>query len=591
MFGINNCSPLLVGLLRKPLEKYGEATILRLGSLFFVGGGVMAMASGLLGHLGTGQMSALQLVGFLGSTLAIAAGTSIIRFAQNLAITANVGVLEEDIAEEEGKKLAQEDYTWKYLGERVKEVLTKKPESAAGAVHYYQVAQMFKNIGTFAFLGLPWAINALAGLAGYHPNLDFSISYVPYTILALLTTLRLRASAIKDSIPTRITSLENQHIETVTRATDKLSKLPLEKLKYDSKHVTKRVEKMCESANQLLKGYDRQKQAQIEEAKKKAKKAGKPYQEPVDPNAPKLSKKEAKAAAKAAKKKKAHEFIDNLAKESTESVFNALLKRGIPEEQALEASNEVKKAFDELNTYRETSIAETLRLPGIKAGALAITLATIHELSISNGFSFALRHLIPAGEAANAATALTLYGSLTVGRLLGNWLHRRVSDASMYAISSAASVAGTVGMIAAGSNVWALVAGAVVASFGVGNFFSQMYHYFTKLHGRQYERTISLIINYTMPAAAVLSSPMRAIVNWTGIPSIDLTISAVALGASLVLSSKMFAKSSLVRVLQNNVTSAKKGISSFGEKIKKFFSRGKKGPLPPADLDSATPAQ
>ena len=175
----------------------------------------------------------------------------------------------------------------------------------------------------------------------------------------------------------------------------------------------------------------------------------------------------------------------------------------------------------------------------------------MHELSVSNGFSFAMHGLLGNGAQANAYTALALYGSMSAGRILGNIISRRISGGSMYALSSAFSLAGTALMAAtAGHSAPALITGAIIASFGVGNFFSQMYEYMVGLSPK-HRREIALLINYTMPVAAVMSFPMRWLVGATGFSGMDLVVAEAAVLGSILLTPGMLANSSLIKVAKH----------------------------------------
>ena len=543
MFTINNITPVLIGLLRPMVDKYGEAAVLRLGSGFFLLGGASALATGLYGHLGTGMMTPLQLAGFLFSTASIAIGTNIVRFAQNLSIGANVGVVSDRKKQAaSGPELPQEAYTWKHLAQRFKEVFTTRQTQPGGAIVWYQAAQMFKNLGTLAFLGLPWLVNTVARKAfGAELGLDFSMSYIPYTALAAWTAWKLSTTALKDTIPTQPAALERQFDETIARATEKLAQKWMEGVAPAEKDITGAVEDINTSLDLLVKAKQRQK-IKFDEK----------------------------------------EFVQEMKQKSVSALFDRLIQEGVAENQAIRAKATLQEAFASMDPHAVT-LKETFAQGGMVAGAIAATLATVHELSVSNGFAFALRNLIPSGDAANALTALALYGSMSLGRLGGNWLSRRMSGSSLYTLASACSAIGTGMMIGAGENVPLLISGAVLASFGVGNFFSQMYDFMTKSADKKYRRVISLILNYTMPAAAILSIPMRKLVEVTGIPALDLSISGVALLASFAFSYRMFAKSSLVRTIQNESSRAAK-------KIKNLFHRNRT-PKTPTDLNNAAPAQ
>ena len=543
MFSINNFTPALIGFLRPVVDKYGESTVLRIGSLFFLFGGVSALATGLYGHLGSGVMTPLQLAGFLTSTASIAIGTNIVRFAQNLAIGANVGVVSDRKKQaEEGPELSQGAYTWKHLAERFKEVFATRQTQPGGAVVWYQVAQMFKNLGTLAFLGLPWVVNTVAQKAfGVELGLDFSMSYVPYTALAAWTAWRLSTTAIKDTIPTQLGALERQFNDTMARATGPLVHKWAAGIIPEEKDIAKAVDDINTSLDLLLKAKQRQK-IKFDEK----------------------------------------EFVRDMKQKSADHLFEQLVQKGVSQEQAAHAQKVLQKTFAAMDPHAVT-MGTVWKMEGIAAGAIAATLATMHELSVSNGFAFALRNLMPSGDAANALTAFALYGSMSLGRLVGNWLSKRMSGSSLYTFASTCSAVGTGVMIGAGESVPMLIAGAVVASFGVGNFFTQMYDFMTKSAQKKYRRAISLILNYTMPAAAVLSMPMRKLVEVTGIPALDLSISGVALLASFAFSYRMFAKSSLIRTLQNEGGKAV-------NKIKNLFRRNQP-PHTPTNLDNAAPAQ
>ena len=125
-----------------------------------------------------------------------------------------------------------------------------------------------------------------------------------------------------------------------------------------------------------------------------------------------------------------------------------------------------------------------------------------------------------------------------------------------------------------------MVAGAITACFGISNFFSQMYEYMIGLYPK-YKREIALLINYTMPAAALPVGAMKS--QWfegLGIPGLDMALCGIALASSVALTPGMLANSSIVRVLGN-----------WWKNFKQFF---KKGPtdgaasLPTAD---PTPAR
>ena len=588
MMGINNVLPALAGLVHPMLKRYGEAAVARFGAWMFAAAGATALAGGLYGALGDGKMTSWQLAAFITSSVFISLGTNITRYVQNILIKANRGeIVPQDAFKKKGKagKSAvtnpEKVYTPSYLANRVKEVFTVKPSSTKRDGVLFQTATMFKNLGTMIFLGLPWLLNIVSEKAfGYNLGLDFSASYVPYSLFAMWTAFRLQKVAYKNAFPMDMTSVSNNFKETLARVNENITSLPAEALLAKEGEIS--VD-LLNAAKQLKGSID----ALV----------------PVEVRAMKTS-----ADGRVA----LHE------QEAVASLKDALAQSGkLTPEQVETVGNTLQQAFDKLG-HRDVKLMDVLRTPKLKTALAAMMMATVHELSISNGFSFAVREALAPGNAqavadavaqaaadpaaqaaleaaaraaesteANALVAFTLYGSMFAGRVLGNVINRRISGGSMYALSSLASLAGTGMMVAANAqNIPLLLAGAVVASFGVGNFFSQMYEYMVGLN-EKYCREIALLITYTMPAAAVLSSPMRSLVNYTGWQSADLFLAGLFAAGSLVFTRSMFANSSVVQV-------GKYQGKKLWRNVKKIFGFGKQNPNnqpPAAGLDDAAPAQ
>ncbi len=540
MLGINNVLPVMMGFVHPLLKRYGEAVVARWGMGFFVAGGLSALLSGLYGGLGDGAMTSLQTAGFILSSVLIATGTNITRFVQNILISANRGkIVPTDSFKKKAVKpgMTTEVPNMAYLVKRAKEV-AKFQKGAVRDGALFQTASMFKNVGTMLFLMYPWLVNKTSELLfGVNPGLDFSASYVPYTLWAGLSAWKLSKTAYKDAFPMNMSAVENQFKETLAQAFDGMSVLPAEQLAAESKEMTALAKKLNEKIDSLT---------AVEVRNKKG-------------DGKKLTRE--------------HEA------EAVQALQKSLLAQGMPAVRAEEVSGELQKAFDALG-HRNVNLLDVLKLKHLTPGIIGMALATMHELSVSNGFAFAMHEVVGEGTFANALTALTLYGSMSGGRILGNLISRYLSGGSMYALSSAFSVGGTAMMATAGDSISQLMTGAVIASFGVGNFFSQMYEYMTGLYPK-YKREISLLINYTMPAAAVMSFPMRWLVNATGVPGLDLAIAGAAVAASVALTPGMLANSTVVQV-------AKYEGSRLWKKVKNLFSRG--GNNTPGNLDNAAPA-
>ncbi|MGN0025047.1 MAG: hypothetical protein ACI351_06400 [Candidatus Avelusimicrobium sp.] len=543
MLGINNVLPILMGFVHPLLKRYGEAAVARWGMGFFLAGGLTALGSGLYGALGDGSMTSLQTVGFITSSILIAMGTNITRFVQNILISANRGVptLGDSFKKKPVVKgAATEVPDFAHFTKRIKEVARfKKGVVRDGAL--FQTASMFKNIGTMAFLAFPWLANRVSELAfGVNLGLDFSASYVPYTLWAGWTAWKLSRTAYKDAFPMNLNVVENRFRELLASSFNGMEKLSAEALMAESGEMTALAKKLSGMIDSLT------------------------------------------AVEVRHKKGDGKKLIQQHEAEAVQAFQEDLISKGVPAAQAEQAGLELQKAFDTLG-HRNVRLWDVFRLKALSPSLLAMTLATVHELSVSNGFAFAMHDVLGDGTYANALTALTLYGSMSVGRILGNLISRYLSGGSMYALSSLFSIGGTALMAFAGDSISQLMTGAVIASFGVGNFFSQMYEYMTGLYPK-YKREISLLINYTMPLAAVMSFPMRWLVNYTGVSGLDLMLSGAAVTGSVMLTPGMLANSTVVQV-------AKYEGGRMWTKMKNLFKGGGKHNTPSDNLDDAVAAQ
>jgi hypothetical protein len=262
-----------------------------------------------------------------------------------------------------------------------------------------------------------------------------------------------------------------------------------------------------------------------------------------------------------------------LEQETIDRLSAALRTKGLSEEQIQQSMQGLQGAFETAGR-RNIKLWNVAKMTLMPASLLAMTLLTVHELGTSSAFSYALADALKVwlGDekevlaTSQFLTALSLYGSAFASRLLGNVISRRIREGSMYFISSMASAIGTGLMIAAnGTNVPLLLAGAVFASFGMGNFFAQLFEYITNLHPK-YRPEVATLITYTMPLSSLLVTPFEWLKEISGMP-LDLILSEAALIASFFVLPGMFADSSLV-------DSAK----YYGKKIADAFrSKGKSG--------------
>ncbi len=179
----------------------------------------------------------------------------------------------------------------------------------------------------------------------------------------------------------------------------------------------------------------------------------------------------------------------------------------------------------------------------------AMTFATVHEFVMSSTFASQLNASFEDGAAANFFVALCLYIPLVFGRILGNTVGKKISPASLYLICSALSAIGTSIMMGGAVAPAVTMAGAALASLGVGNFFTQMYDYITSMH-REHNREISVILALTMTVAAIMSLPVRYIAEDSDVANIDLMIAMGALVFSLALTVPMMRGSTIYKYIQ-----------------------------------------
>lgn len=219
-----------------------------------------------------------------------------------------------------------------------------------------------------------------------------------------------------------------------------------------------------------------------------------------------------------------------------------------------------------------------LHKPGVWAISTAMVLATVHEFVLSSSFASILNASFDGSSAANFWVALCLYVPLVLGRLLGNVAGQRMSGSSLYVICSMLSAVGTA-MVAGGiSNPALVMAGASIASLGVGNFFTQMYNYLAEKH-KDYNREISIILALTMSVAAIVALPSKYMVDYFGIANLGLMYALGCLIGSLLLTSQMMAGSTLYKYFKQGFKSTKgNGSDSGGNNSSEPGKTEKRGP-------------
>ena len=188
--------------------------------------------------------------------------------------------------------------------------------------------------------------------------------------------------------------------------------------------------------------------------------------------------------------------------------------------------------------------------PAVAAITFGMTLASVHEFTISSAFAMNLNQLIASGATANLLVAIALYIPLIAGRLGGNVLATRISSGTMYLFCNALSGLGTLIMLGSAGNVGMSVLGAAITSLGVGNYFSQMYDYVTKKNP-QFQREISVILAITMALAGGLTVPASHLNAWFGGTNLDIWYALAALAASWLLTLGMMDNSTIVKFMKS----------------------------------------
>lgn len=234
-----------------------------------------------------------------------------------------------------------------------------------------------------------------------------------------------------------------------------------------------------------------------------------------------------------------------------------------------------------------------LHKEGVMSIVVGMSLATAHELSVSSAFSSTLYQIIPDGDMATFMVIGVLYGSLMLGRLLGNITTTRMSAGTSYLGYSALSLAGTaaiLGGIMADSHA-AIISGGVIASIGMGNYFSQMFAYIIRKHP-ELQSQISQALSFTMPIAVLLSLPVTYLNDWTGLPYMRVMASLGLLVASMISTKGMLESSTLYKYIVQEFKEASDyvvGLYKKGNSNKSGGDTNQPTDTPPTDMNNPLP--
>ncbi len=547
----NNGLSVVLGPLMPYLRRIGEANMYRLGVALYVLASGGALTLGLNGFMGVENATATQVGGLIGVLIAMGFGGVLINTTQNNLVASNVGAM--PAARSKGTKHISEPgpegATLGFLGKRVKEIFSKGHVEMRDSVRYQWLSAL-KNVGTFAFLAIPFGFNLLSEAVGSSVRADFSLSFWALAGLSIYSLFKVMRMPLKDSFPRDLTvlrkMLKDKEVQVLADIEKQLA-LPVAERNFGP---------IVKQLNGILGPYARATSYKTHEKEK--------------------------------------DISTRMEAETLQEIQTELEAKGIPAEQVQQAMEGLQGAFDSLG-QRNLGIWNVMKMPGVRPALGAMTLLTVHELGTSSEFAYQVEELAKAnfgvGDAEGAAlgmflTAFFLYGTSFFSRMAGNWLALRTTEGSMYAFSSAISAIGTGLLIAANGSMPMLFTGAIMATFGMGNFFSQVFEY-TMKQAPKFRQELAVLIGYTMPIAAALTAGVHTLAEWGtahGINALGLMVCQGALLASFLVAPRMFADSSLV-----------KAVKHYGKKFINLFKRGggkNGGSVPPAaDLGDPVPAQ
>lgn len=544
MFTINYILPGLASLLTPVLKKYGEKKLMVLSLAMSTAAGALASAGGFYGFVDGMTLGPVSKGMFI-TALFLMSGSSILKqLVSNMLIRANRGEAILNAAKEAVKKsetefTAVEKQGFERMGKRLHEFFTKKSDVSLKDVVLYNLSFVYKNVGTLAFLASPYLINHGIRLAtGVDLGLDYSISFPIYAAYSGAVAWKVWRAKLRDAYSAKNLAQSQQMLQNTLDA---------------GVRALAGVEgKVSHSlVDDVARGFKDSLDALVFADMK------------LDPS------------------KKKSVLYDNAKASLLADLQSKLASQyQVPAERAQDLTDQVRASLSvQENTLG--NIFKMLKAPGVTALASAMTLATVHEFVISSAFSTTMKELIKQGEFANFLVACSLYVPLIAGRLGGNVISRRISADTMYILCSGLSALGTGIMATAGGSVEQMIAGAAVASFGVGNFFTQMYDYIMNRYPKQ-NRELSSILALTMALGGLGAIPAGYLASLTGFDPASLVYAGGALAASLMLTPAMMAKSTLVQ-----------GIKYEGKRlwagVKKLFKRGNNNH--PGNLDDAASAQ
>ncbi|MDD6173687.1 MAG: hypothetical protein PUB86_05325 [Elusimicrobia bacterium] len=272
------------------------------------------------------------------------------------------------------------------------------------------------------------------------------------------------------------------------------------------------------------------------------------------------------------------------------------IKNDVYQMEDISAEGQAAKAADDAKDKKLwDDVKEVFNIMLHKEGVMGIvagmSLATAHELSVSSAFSSTLYQIVPDGDMATIMVIGVLYGSLMLGRLLGNITTTRMSSGTSYFVYSLLSGLGTAGIMGGimADSPSTIIAGGVIASIGIGNYFSQMFAYIIRKHP-ELQSQISQALSFTMPLAVALSMPITYLNDWSGLPYARVMASLAMLVASMVCTKGMLDNSTLYKYIVQEFKEASDyvvGLYKGKGKLKDGESGGAQKPSSPEGNDQA----
>ena len=406
---------------------------------------------------------------------------------------------------------AEKKVSWTDVKARIKEVWAHSSSNEdIRNLLMYNLSFVYKNMGTLMFLALPWLINkAVYLVSGYDAQFVYSISFPIFGLYALFVTLQTLHTNLRDAYS----------VPSVDEA---------------QKAARNTVAEIAEAIRDALRDPQTTRQELVDFLEI----SGKKLQESTNTVMEAYRKSGVQKGQLAAYRSRTLAEL--------EAALTEQLGRLLPGEQSVSVSKEFSQTLHRLEKNPVTPWQVFLHAPSVALITLGMTLATVHEFTISSAFAMHLNQLIPNGDTANLLVAVALYVPLILGRLGGNLVASRISSGTMYILCNTLSGLGTLIMLGSAGHAGLSILGAAITSLGVGNYFSQMYDYVTKKNPKL-QREISVILAITMALAGLLTMPASHLNEWFNGTNLDLLYAAAMLVGSWALTTGMMSNSTLIK--------------------------------------------